>query len=80
MLCDMVLEKNSSERMAKVHPMEGVTSEVSFTSEIRGDIRFPSGQNLGSGIMTKYPHGIIDATWRGTLIRTEDGRSSVVDA
>jgi hypothetical protein len=60
-------------KVTRVHPIEGVTSEVSFTSEIRGEGRFPSGQNLGSGIMTKYPHGIIDATWQGTLMTTEDG-------
>ena len=60
-------------KVTRVHPIEGVTSEVSFTSEIRGEGRFPSGQNLGSGIMIKYPHGIIDATWQGTLMTTEDG-------
>ena len=36
-------------------------TEVNFTSEIRGEGRFPSGENLGSGIMTKYPPGIIYA-------------------
>jgi hypothetical protein len=45
-------------KITKVHPIEGVTTEVSFTSEIRGEGRYPSG----SGIMTKYPHGIIDCT------------------
>ncbi|MEP6576015.1 MAG: hypothetical protein ABJB85_06280, partial [Nitrososphaerota archaeon] len=39
---------------------------------IRGQGRFPSGKNLGSGTMTKYPHGIIDATWQG-FFTTEDG-------
>jgi hypothetical protein len=43
-------------KVIKVHPIEGVTSEVSFTSEIRGEGRYPSGENLGSGTMTKYPH------------------------
>ena len=49
-------------KITKVHPIEGVTTEVSFTSEIRGEGRYPSGQSLGSGIMTKYPHGITDCT------------------
>jgi hypothetical protein len=49
------------------------TSEVSFTSEIRGEGRYPSGENLASGIMTKYPHGIIDATWQGSMMIAEDG-------
>jgi hypothetical protein len=61
--CNMALvEKLFEERgnitglkITRVHPIEGVTTEVSFTSEIRGEDRFPSGQNLGSGIMTKYP-------------------------
>jgi hypothetical protein len=60
-------------KITKVHPFEGVTTEVSFTSEIRGEGRFPSGQNLGSGIMTKYPHGIIDSTWHGSLMTAENG-------
>lgn len=60
-------------KITKVHPIEGVTSEVSFTSEIRGEGRFPSGQSLGSGIMTKYPHGIIDGTWHGSLMTADDG-------
>jgi hypothetical protein len=55
-------------KITKVHPIEGVTTEVSFTSEIRGEGRYPSGQSLGSGIMTKYPHGIIDGTWHGSLV------------
>jgi hypothetical protein len=60
-------------KITKVHPIEGITTEVSFTSEIRGEGRFPNGQNLGSGIMTKYPHGIIDATWHGSLMSAENG-------
>ena len=60
-------------KITRVHPVEGVTTEVSFTSEIRGEGRFPSGQSLGSGIMTKYPHGIIDGTWHGSLMTADDG-------
>ena len=54
-------------KITRVHPIEGVTTEVSFTSEIRGEGKYPNGENLGSGIMTKYPHGVIDATWQGSL-------------
>ena len=54
-------------KVAKVHPLEGITTEVSFMSDIKGIERFPSGKNLASGTMTKYPHGIIDATWQGNL-------------
>lgn len=76
MLSDMVLGEKLFEesgnitgvRVVKVNPVEGVTTEVSFTSEIRGEGMFPSSQNLASGIITKYLHGIIDATWQGTLI------------
>jgi hypothetical protein len=60
-------------KITRVHPIEGVTTEVSFTSEIRGEGRFPSGGNIGSGIMTKYSHGIIDATWHGSFMTAEDG-------
>jgi hypothetical protein len=58
-------------KVTKVHPTEGVTTELSFTSDIRGVGRFPSGKNLASGVLTKYPHGIIDATWHGCLTTTE---------
>ncbi|HEX7207226.1 MAG TPA: hypothetical protein VF233_03535 [Nitrososphaeraceae archaeon] len=58
-------------KITRVHPIGGVTTEVSFISEIRGEGRYPSGQSLGSGIMTKYSHGIIDGTWHGSLTTTE---------
>ena len=60
-------------KVTKVHPIEGVTMEVSFTSEIKGIGRFPSGKNLGSGAMTQYPHGIVDASWQGSLMTSEGG-------
>jgi hypothetical protein len=58
-------------KITRVHPIEGVTTEVSFTSEIRGEGKYPDGENLGSGTMTKYPHGVIDATWQGSLTIAE---------
>ena len=60
-------------KVTKVHPIEGVTIEASFTSEVRGIGRFPSGKNLGSGTMTQYPHGIVDASWQGSLMIAEGG-------
>ncbi len=54
-------------KVTKVHPIEGVRTEITFRSEIRGIGRFPNGKNLCSGTMTKFPHGIIDAAWQGTL-------------
>jgi hypothetical protein len=59
-------------KLIKVHPIEGTTTEVTFRSEIRGVDMLPNGKNIGSGTMTKYPHGIIDAAWQGTLT-TEHG-------
>jgi hypothetical protein len=58
-------------KITKVHPIEGITMEVSFTSEISGIGRFPSGKNLGSGIMTQYPHGIVDQSNQGSMMTTE---------
>jgi len=63
----------TSFRLTRVHPIEGTTMEASFTSEIRGIGRFPNGKNMGSGTMTQYPHGMVDASWIGTLTTTEHG-------
>src|ERR1044072_1981368 len=54
-------------RITKVHPVEGTTMEVSFISEIKGTGKFPNGKNIGSGLVTKYPHGIIDGNYQGKL-------------
>jgi hypothetical protein len=58
-------------KVTRVHPTEGVTIESSFTSEIRGTGRFPSGKNLGSGTMTQYPHGIVDQSNQGSVMTNE---------
>jgi hypothetical protein len=60
-------------KVTKVHPIEGVATEISFTSEIRGEGRFPNSENLASGIVTKYPHSIIDATWQGLMTTSGEG-------
>lgn len=54
-------------KVVKVHPLEGVKTEVSFTSDIKGIGKYPSGKNLASGTITKYSHGIIDGAWQGAL-------------
>jgi hypothetical protein len=58
-------------KITKVHPIEGVTMEVSFASEIAGTGRFPSGKNLGSGTMTQYPHGMVDQSNQGSVMTNE---------
>jgi hypothetical protein len=58
-------------KVTKVHPVEGTTMEVSFASEVKGFDRFPSGRNVGSGIMTQYPHGVVDASNQGTVMTVE---------
>jgi hypothetical protein len=58
--------------ITKVHPVEGIIMEVSFTSDVKGIGRFPSGKNLGSGTMTQFPHGIVDASFHG-MEMYEDG-------
>jgi len=47
-------------------------TEVTFTSNIKGEGKFPHGKNLGSGAMTRYPHDVIDGTFQG-VITTENG-------
>ena len=37
-------------KVTKVHPIEGVSTEINFTSEIRGEGRFPNCENLASSI------------------------------
>jgi hypothetical protein len=63
-------------KVTKVHPLEGVTMEVSFTSEIKGVGKFPSGKNLGSGTVTQYPHGIVDGSYQGSLMTTSESDSN----
>jgi hypothetical protein len=58
-------------RLTKVHPVEGTTMEVSFTADLKGIGKFPSGKNIGSGIMIQYPHGIADASFQGTVTTAE---------
>jgi hypothetical protein len=41
--------------------------------EKRGIGRFPTGKNLGSGILVHYPHSIVDASYPGSLMTTEGG-------
>jgi hypothetical protein len=73
-LGDKLFEENGNIiglKITRVHPIEGVTTEVSFTSEIRGEGRYPSGESLGTGTITKYLHGVIDGTWQGSLTIAE---------
>jgi hypothetical protein len=58
-------------KVTKVHPIEGTTMEVSFSSELKGFGKFPSGRNIGSGTMTHYPHGVVDASYQGTVMTQE---------
>ncbi len=57
-------------KVTKVHPIEGTTMEVSFASDIKGIGKFPSGRNTGSGTLTQYPHGLVDASYRGFFVIT----------
>ena len=51
--------------------------EVSFSSEIKGFGRFPTGINVGSGTMTHHPHGAEDASYQGTLMTAEEGEQFI---
>ncbi|HEX2013790.1 MAG TPA: hypothetical protein VLA68_01055, partial [Nitrososphaera sp.] len=56
--------------------MEGATMEISFTSDLKGIGRFPSGKNMGSGVTTQYPHGVVDASYKGTMMTAEGDQFS----
>jgi hypothetical protein len=47
--------------------------EASFTSEIKGFGKFPSGRNVRSGTMTQYPHGVVDGSYQGTVMTAGEG-------
>lgn len=57
-----------------VHSVEGVKMEVSLASEIAGIDKFPSGRNMGSSTMTRYPHGTIDASYHSVFETKEGGQ------
>lgn len=61
-------------KVTKVHPLEGTTMEVSFVEDIKGMGKFPSGKNTGSGTMTQYPHGVMDASYTG-FVTMADGET-----
>lgn len=63
--------KVTSATVKSVHPVEGVKVEVSFASDIKGIGNFPSGKNMGSGTMTQYPHGVVDASYQGVVMTAE---------
>jgi len=63
--------KVTSATVRSVHPVEGVKMEVSFASDIKGIGNFPSGKNMGSGTMTQYPHGVVDASYQGVVMTAE---------
>jgi hypothetical protein len=52
--------------------------EVSFTSEIKGFGKYPSGRNIGSGILTQYPHGVVDGSYQVTMMTAEEGEQFMV--
>jgi len=58
-------------KIAKVHPVEGTTMEVSTAFDLKVFGRFPSGKEIGSGTIIQYPHGITEANFRGNLITPE---------
>lgn len=58
--------KTTAFRITRVHPQEGTTMEVSFLSDIRGVAsKVPNGKNMGSGSVTQYPTGTVDARYEG---------------
>ena len=58
-------------KITKVHPIEGTTIEVSATIDQKGFGKFPSGKEMGSGVMVRYPHGVVDGSFQGNLTTPE---------
>ena len=58
-------------KITKVHPIEGTTIEVSAAIDLKGFGKFPSGKEMGSGVMVQYPHGVVDGSFQGNLITAE---------
>lgn len=50
----------------------GVTKGVKFTSKVKGEGKFPSGEDQGSGTMTLLPDGTVEASCKG-LVTTGKG-------
>ena len=63
-------------KVTRVHPVEETTMELSFISEIKSFGKFPNAKNVGSGIMTLYPHRGEEASFQGTIMTAEVGTNS----
>jgi hypothetical protein len=44
-------------KLTKVHPIEGTAIEVSATIDLKGFGKFPSGKEMGSGVMDSIRSG-----------------------
>ncbi len=51
---------------------EGVEMKQSWTSELKGHGRWPSGMNMGSGLVKMWPNGMAMGKWHG-IMTTSDG-------
>ncbi len=61
-------------KITKVHPIDGIVTETSFVTDVKGFGKFPNAKNTGSSITTQYPsNGIFDASMQGIAITTEGG-------
>jgi hypothetical protein len=53
---------------------EGVITNVTFTSEVKGEGgKFPSGEDRGSGTMTRRADGTVEAITKGSLMTDDNG-------
>jgi hypothetical protein len=56
--------------------LEGVVMKQSFTSEIKGFGKWPSGMNMGSGMVKMMPGGHARGKWHG-IFNLSDGEMVV---
>ncbi len=65
-------------KITKVHPIDGIVTETSFVTDVKGFGKFPNAKNTGSSITTQYPlNGIFDASLQGTAITTTEERDQI---
>ena len=68
--------KITDSRITKVRPIDGIVTEGSFVTDVKGFGKFPNAKNMGSSITTQYSNRMFDASMQGIAMTTE-GRDQI---